>query len=121
MRKTMASAALSLALMSSAAMADERVGDAALGALSGALVLGPIGAAAGALADYTAGPSIARSWGVEPASTTRQVRRPAMAEPSANVSSPAEARNRADAYVPTTAQPSAPKSASDAPPVQSLE
>jgi len=121
MRKTIAGVALSLALMSSAAMADERVGDAALGALSGALVLGPIGAAAGALVGYTAGPSIARSWGVGPASTARQVRRPAMAEPSANVSSPPDGRNRADATMATTAQPPAPKSASAAPPVQPLE
>jgi hypothetical protein len=42
MEKTIASVALSLALMSSAAMAQERAGDAALGALSGAIVLGPI-------------------------------------------------------------------------------
>ena len=64
MKKTIASAALSLALMSSAAMAEERSTDAALGAVSGALVLGPIGAVAGALVGYTAGPSIASSWGL---------------------------------------------------------
>src|SRR5262249_46531964 len=41
------------------ASADERRGsDAALGALSGAVVLGPIGAVAGAVVGYTAGPSI---------------------------------------------------------------
>jgi hypothetical protein len=61
MRKTIAGVALSLALTSSPAMADERVGDAALGALSGALVLGPIGAAAGALVGYTAGPPDGRN------------------------------------------------------------
>ena len=55
MKKTIASVTLSLALMSSA-MAQERVGDAALGALSGAVVLGPIGAVAGAVIGYTAGP-----------------------------------------------------------------
>ena len=43
----------------SATLAGERVGDAALGALSGAVVLGPIGAVAGAVIGYTAGPSIA--------------------------------------------------------------
>jgi len=48
----------------SGAFADERVGDAALGAVSGALVLGPIGAVAGAAVGYVAGPSIARSWGL---------------------------------------------------------
>ena len=56
MKKTIACVALSLALMSSAVMAAERVGDAALGALSGAVVLGPIGAVAGAVVGYSAGP-----------------------------------------------------------------
>src|SRR3954467_11138595 len=36
--------------------AQERVGDAALGAVSGALVLGPVGAVAGAVVGFTAGP-----------------------------------------------------------------
>jgi hypothetical protein len=49
MKTTIAAVTLSLALISSAAMAQERTGDAALGALSGALVLGPVGAVAGAL------------------------------------------------------------------------
>ena len=62
MKKTMAVAALAVSLMSPA-VAQERTGDAALGALSGAVVLGPVGAVAGALVGYTAGPSIARSWG----------------------------------------------------------
>ena len=61
MKKTTAVAALALSLISSTAMAQERGGDAALGALSGALVLGPIGAVVGAVVGYTAGPSIARS------------------------------------------------------------
>ncbi|MBU6458677.1 MAG: hypothetical protein KGK16_18520 [Bradyrhizobium sp.] len=47
----------------SATMAQERGGDAALGALSGALVLGPVGAVAGAIVGYTAGPSISQSLG----------------------------------------------------------
>ena len=64
MKKTFALVVLTLALMSSAAMAQERLGDAALGALSGAVVLGPIGAVAGAVVGFTAGPSIARSWGL---------------------------------------------------------
>ena len=61
MKKTIALVTLTLAVMSSPAMAQERVGDAALGALSGAVVLGPIGAVAGAVVGFTAGPSIARS------------------------------------------------------------
>src|SRR3989442_8769358 len=59
-------------LISFEAKAQERGGDAALGALSGAVVLGPIGAVAGAVVGYTAGPSIARSWGLRRSSTARQ-------------------------------------------------
>src|SRR5579859_5023515 len=64
MNKTLAIAAMMLPLIASQARADEhRGGDAALGALSGAVVFGPIGAVAGAVVGYTAGPSIAHSWG----------------------------------------------------------
>ncbi len=63
MRKTIAVVVLALPLLSSAALAQERAGDAALGALSGAVVLGPVGALAGAVVGYAAGPSIAHSWG----------------------------------------------------------
>jgi hypothetical protein len=45
------------------ARAQGRAGDAALGAVSGAVVLGPVGAVAGAFIGYTAGPAIAHSWG----------------------------------------------------------
>jgi hypothetical protein len=55
---------LAIALMPAGARAQERVGDAALGALSGAVVLGPVGAVAGAAIGYTAGPAIANSWGL---------------------------------------------------------
>ena len=71
MKKTVAIVSLSLAFMSSA-MAQERAGDAALGALSGALVLGPVGAVAGALVGYTAGPSIASAWGVRRSSSSTE-------------------------------------------------
>jgi hypothetical protein len=64
MKKILAAAALALSLAPLSAHAQERVGDAALGALSGALVLGPIGAVAGAAVGYMAGPTIARSWGL---------------------------------------------------------
>src|ERR1700730_12374120 len=59
------------------AIAQERAGDAALGAVSGAVVLGPVGAVAGALIGYTAGPSIARSWGVGRSASRPQARRAA--------------------------------------------
>ncbi|MGP0092701.1 MAG: DNA-directed RNA polymerase subunit N [Xanthobacteraceae bacterium] len=47
------------------AVAQERVGDAALGALSGAVFFGPVGAVAGAMVGYTTGPSIAHAWGMQ--------------------------------------------------------
>ena len=60
--KAIIAVGLVCALASSQARAGERVGDAALGALSGAVVLGPVGFVAGAVVGYTAGPAIARSW-----------------------------------------------------------
>jgi hypothetical protein len=63
--KTMIFAAvIAIALTPLGAFAQERVGEAALGALSGAVVLGPVGAVAGAVVGYTAGPAIASSWGL---------------------------------------------------------
>lgn len=64
MKKIIAVIAVTLPMLSSAAVAQERAGDAALGALSGAVVFGPIGAVAGALVGYTSGPSIAHSLGI---------------------------------------------------------
>src|SRR5882757_10650245 len=74
MKKLILCVAVALALTSVAAKAAERAGDAALGALSGAVVLGPIGAVAGAVVGYTAGPHIARSWGFDRRGSTRQRR-----------------------------------------------
>src|SRR5258706_12495842 len=64
MKKLVVVALVSLALVPMGAAAQERGGDAALGAISGAVVLGPVGAVGGALVGYSAGPSIARSWGL---------------------------------------------------------
>ncbi len=64
MKSVIAAAVLAMALLPVGALAQERVGDAALGALSGAVVLGPVGAVAGAAIGYTTGPAIASSWGL---------------------------------------------------------
>jgi hypothetical protein len=64
MKKLMLVATIAIALAPSVVRAQERVGDAALGALSGAVVLGPVGAVAGAVVGYSAGPAIASSWGL---------------------------------------------------------
>jgi hypothetical protein len=60
MRVIIATVIIALTLPS--ALAGERHGDAAIGALTGAVVLGPVGLVAGAVVGYAAGPSIARSW-----------------------------------------------------------
>jgi hypothetical protein len=110
MTRTMAAVAVALALMSQTAMADDhRGGDAALGALSGAVVFGPVGAVAGAVVGYTAGPSIARSWGFRRARNARHARQPAR-EAHAEVPLPTPRSA-------TAATPPAPA----APPVQTLE
>ena len=64
MKQFLAAAAMAVSLAPLGALAQERVGDAALGGLSGAIVLGPVGAVAGIVVGYAAGPSISRSWGL---------------------------------------------------------
>ena len=64
MKKIAVAVVIAIWCVPSPALADERVGDAALGAVSGAVVLGPIGALAGAAIGYTAGPAIANAWGL---------------------------------------------------------
>jgi hypothetical protein len=122
MHKIVAVAAVTMALLSSAAEAQERAGDAALGALSGAVVLGPIGAVAGAVVGYTAGPSIARSWGLR-RSSSKPARRSAkranqrvttVSDSRRAVSGPAAAPKAAAAPPPVDAGPRLP-------PVQALD
>src|SRR5262249_27039957 len=126
MKKTIASVALSLALMSSTAMAEERPGDAALGAVSGAVVLGPIGAVAGAVIGWTAGPSISHSCGLHHASAPRHARRTAGpdARAPARDDQPAPTQSAPkDGAAPQAAAPapSSTTTASTTPPVQPLE
>ena len=105
--------------VSSAAFAQERAGDAALGALSGAVVLGPVGAVAGAVVGFTAGPSIARSWGLrgERARPARSVKAPARpVRATSGRAAPPPARQQASS---APAQP-APR-AQSMPPAQTLE
>jgi hypothetical protein len=64
MKKSLAILTIAMTLVPFGASAGERTGDAALGALAGAVVLGPIGLVAGGAVGYTAGPSIASSWGL---------------------------------------------------------
>ena len=123
-------AAVILLLAPSAALAQQqhRAGDAALGAVSGAVVLGPVGAVAGAFIGYAAGPSIARSWGIERSGPPRHRRqaskervRGARAEAVGAVGTrPAAARAQKDTRVATSggeASAAAPAPRPAAPPV----
>lgn len=108
MKKLLSSLTLALALMSSAAAAQERAADAAIGAVSGAVVLGPVGAIAGALVGYAAGPSIARAWGLHRSSRPRQARRPATAPATSVGEAQPTPRNRTDAPTTLAASPAPP-------------
>jgi hypothetical protein len=121
-KRTIAVAALTLLLVPTATMAQERAGDAALGAVSGAVVLGPVGAVAGALVGYTAGPAISRSWGRHGSNragrTSRSVRRSSRYAARAAASDndlPPRNQAAAAAVAPASA------AASAMPPVQPLE
>lgn len=129
MKMMIAIAGVALTIASSAAVAQERAGDAALGALSGAVVLGPIGAVAGAVVGYTAGPSIARSWGLRRSKTARHGRQP-VKQTSQRRPSPGNnqlsARNQAPAPIAAPPQPTpravpAPAPTMAAPPAQGFD
>jgi hypothetical protein len=55
---------VAVAMIPMSAGAQERAGNAAIGAVAGAVVFGPVGALAGAAVGYTAGQGIARDWGL---------------------------------------------------------
>lgn len=111
MKKQVAIVALALVLPT-AAMAGERATDAALGAVAGAVVLGPVGAVAGAFIGYSAGPSMSRAWGVRGRSSS--ARRTASSDARAYRESQAAMRDTAPAATPA-------RKTAKAPPVQPLE
>jgi len=115
-----------LLLMPSAALAEERATDAALGAVSGAVVLGPIGAVAGALVGFTAGPSISHSWGLHRSGHQGQSRRTTGREvrPTVDGQPPAVSETQRPEAAATPAAPAQPTSGakvSVVPPAQTLE
>ncbi|WKA26698.1 DNA-directed RNA polymerase subunit N [Bradyrhizobium roseum] len=118
-------AALLLVLAPSSALA-QRAGDAALGAVAGAVVLGPVGAVAGAFVGYTAGPSISRSWGLEGSrsSRRRQASRDSVRGARAEaVGVPPGSAGQAERSGRVTSHPAPnpPRSGSKLPPVQTLD
>jgi hypothetical protein len=127
MKRLIVAAVVSLAFVPRGALAQERGGDAALGALSGAVVFGPIGAVAGALVGYTAGPSIAHSWGLRGSSRRDKHSRiktrtatPQAATPRLVQSEPAPSASSSPPPVQTPAAPP-PVLARAAPPVQGFD
>lgn len=96
MNKALITAIVMLAGVPASAVAQERAGAAALGAVSGAVVLGPIGAVAGAVVGYTAGPAIAHSWGMRSSRSARH-RRVARPTPVAATGAPPRTRQAMDA------------------------
>jgi hypothetical protein len=115
MRIVLVAALIAGSLVSFGARAQERAGDAALGAVSGAVVLGPVGAVAGALIGYTAGPSISRSWGVRRSASRPRVQR------TSQTSAAPEPQTTGSIASPPPAKPSAPPPGAKPPPVQGLE
>ena len=132
MKTLSALAVLTLALLPLSAHAGDRGTDAAIGALSGAVVFGPLGAVAGALVGFTAGPAIGHSWGLNESSSRRERYRHRAYYPrnasdprAAYGAAPGDAAASADApqAAPTSAPVAAPArvAKNKSPPVQALE
>lgn len=131
MKKVLLTVIVLLAGVPASAAAQERAGSAALGAVSGAVVLGPVGAVAGAVIGYTAGPSIARSWGVRGSHSARHRQPPrreaygataTSAPPRAREAMEANGQMRAASNPPVQAAPAQATPAETAtPPVQGFD
>ena len=127
MNKTLIAAVIVVALAPVGASAQERVGDAALGAASG-LILGPVGVVAGAVVGYTVGPNIASAWGMRRSQRVHRTRAHAARRTTARGTMVAESQQN---YAPadssqvnvTVAPPAAPAAAPGpaAVPAQSFE
>jgi hypothetical protein len=116
MKRTLVAAVIAGSLFSFEASAQERAGSAVLGAVSGAIVLGPIGAVAGAFIGYSAGPAIAHSWRGGRSASRSRVRREA--QTASATQPPAAAKLNSPPPVKT---PDTVASGKTAPPVQGFD
>jgi hypothetical protein len=125
MKKLVVAAAVAGTLISFEAQAQDRGGSAVLGAVSGLVVFGPVGAAAGAVVGYTAGPAIANSWGIRQPAPRSKARRAARSGPDARrpaVAATATPPAVAKSTPPPVAQaPATVASTKAAPPIQTFE
>ena len=110
MNKTLI-AAVMVVLAPVGASAQERVGDAALGAASG-LILGPVGVVAGAVVGYTVGPNIASAWGMRRSQRVHRTTHYARRAPRSSTASPGP--NQQLASAPEQAPVAAPEPAAPA-------
>jgi phage tail tape-measure protein len=108
MNKTLIAAVIVVALAPVGASAQERVGDAALGAASG-LILGPVGVVAGAVVGYTVGPNIASAWGMRRSQRVHRTTHYARRTPRSSTVAPGP--NQQFASVPEQAPEAAPAAA----------
>ena len=128
MKRLVLASAIFLTFAPAVALAEGRGGDAALGALSGAVVFGPVGLVAGAVVGYTAGPSIAHSWGFRRSGSkkpSREKSQAGMSPSRVSQNTPAAAASPEQTATTTTSAPAKPASATAqrwaTPPVQGLE
>jgi hypothetical protein len=113
--KLIIAAAIGMLALAPAAQAQERAGPAALGALAGAVVLGPVGLVAGAAIGYTAGPEIGRAWKVRRVDPQHRAKR--TGKQPARVA----ARERAPAAQPGTVAPATPAPGAGGPAAQGFD
>src|SRR5262249_49650556 len=121
MKQFLAAVVIAVSLAPVGAFAQERVGDAALGGLSGALVLGPVGAVAGLVVGYTAGPSISRSWGPRRSDARYQGRAAQRSAVARSNHAELTQTTAPSVSAPLPRPASGPKRSWDAPPVQGFE
>jgi hypothetical protein len=122
MKKLFVALVVACSFISAEASAQGRAGDAAIGAVSGAVVLGPVGAVAGAVIGFTAGPSISRAWGVGRSDSRSRTRRAAPSRLAARETGTQEqAAAKTTAPAPVKSSETLPAKKGAAPPVQGFD